>query len=89
MMAKENESEQYLKYPLRLQWGNFTATITQVGRRFSTQLAYVTMLDEFLIKCPVSHLTLHLALLWANNELDCLEQINTGDKEEGEWRAND
>ena len=84
MMVKESESEQYLKYPLKLQWGDFTVTIIQEGRRFSTQLTYDALLDELFIKCPTSHLTLHLAILWANNELDYLELLNTGDEEEGE-----
>lgn len=84
MMTKESESEQYLKYPLKIQWGDFTVSITQEGRKFSTQLTYNALLDELFIKCPTSHPTLHLAIIWANNELDYLKQINTGDEEEDE-----
>jgi len=84
MMVKESESELYLRYPLKIQWECFTVTITQTGRGFITQLTYDTLLDVIFIRPQVSHLTLHLAILWANNELDCLVAVNTEDEEEDE-----
>jgi len=81
MMAKEKETEQYLKYPLRLQWEDFSVWITQTGQGFTTRLTYDALLEELFIKHPIMHQTLHLALLWANNELDYLETINTSDEE--------
>ena len=73
MTTREEEIEQYLKYPLRLQWKNFTVCITQVVTTFKTELSK----GDDLIK-TASHSTIHLAVLWANTELNYLEQLNKG-----------
>lgn len=80
-MTKDKKIEQYLKYPLRLQWNGFSVWISQVGHGFTAELVYDALLEEIFIKCPIHHQTLHLALLWANNELDSLETINIDDEE--------
>ena len=80
-MTKDKKIEQYLKYPLRLQWNDFSVWITQVGKGFTAQLTYDALPEELFIKCPIHHQTLHLALLWANGELENLETINTSDAE--------
>lgn len=73
MTDKEEKVEQYLKYPLRLQWKDFTVCITQVVTTFKTELSK----GDDLIK-NAAHSTIHLAVLWANNELDYLERLNKG-----------
>jgi len=71
MVTKEERTEQYLKYPLRLQWGDFEVCITQVVTTFRAELG----IGDALIK-TASHSTIHLAVLWANNELNYLERLN-------------
>lgn len=73
MTDKEKKTERYLKYPLRLQWGDFTVCIFQIATTFKTELSR----GDDLIKTD-SHSTIHLAILWANNELDYLERLNEG-----------
>jgi len=73
MTDKEEKTERYLRYPLRLQWGDFIVCITQPVTSFKTELSK----GDDLIKTAL-HSTIHLAVLWANNELDYLERLNKG-----------
>ena len=66
--------EKYLKYPLKVQYHVFKVLITQKGKGFIAKLMY-TGDDAFQIRHS-KHQTIHLAILWANDELSYLERLN-------------
>lgn len=67
-------TDQYLKYPLKIYHEAFHVVVTQPKEKFVTSLLYTK--DDNLCIRQEEHLTLHLAILWANNELEYLERLN-------------
>ena len=66
--------EKYLKYPLKVEYGVFKVLIVQEKRDFIAKLMYSGD-DAFQIRHS-KHGTIHLAILWANDELSYIVKLN-------------